>query len=70
MLKPLHQIGNTKEIIEKSVDKKKRGRKKMVLGPKKIDQENELNMNETRLNMFIEAKTTGAQWTIIERDMN
>lgn len=70
MLKPLHEIGNKKEITEKSGDKKKRGRKKMVLGPKKIDQENESNMNETRLNMFIEAKTTGAQGTIIERDMN
>jgi hypothetical protein len=30
----------------------------MILGPKKVDRENENNTHETRLNKFIEAEKT------------
>jgi hypothetical protein len=70
MLKSIHNINNTREIAGKSGEKKKRGRKKMILGQKKVDRENEINTHETRPNMFIEAKKTDVLGTIIERDMN
>jgi len=37
MLKSIHNIDKMREIAGKSGEKKKRGRKKMVLGQKKVD---------------------------------